>query len=333
MEIYGTIGPACLDVKILKEMFQEGMTGIRLNLSHITLKDAEHMISIYQEAAKEAGMKKPGLLIDMQGPEIRIGNLKEELILNDGESIMIGPDGIPVEESVQSYLKIGQEVLLDDGKILLKVCKESPLTCQVLRGGLLSSRKSLALVGKSIPSPALTKQDLTNLLDAKAYGVTGIMQPFVRSRDDLLQVRQAMKEADCEDLKLFAKIENTNGVDMIEDFLDLADEIVIARGDLGNAMPLWELPHVQKQISDICKKHSTPFMVVTQMLSSMEKNAVPTRAEVSDIYYAALSGAASVMVTGETAVGRYPVEVIRYLAKTAESGHRDAMHYMLHADI
>ena len=144
------------------------------------------------------------------------------------------------------------------------------------------------------------------------------MQPFVRSSDDLVLVRKVLDENGCEDIKIYAKIENASGVKNIVSFLDLCDEVIIARGDLGNSMPLWELPHTQKYISKICNDHDKPFMVVTQMLSSMEKSAVPTRAEVSDIYNAVLDGAYSVMVTGETAIGEYPVEVIRYLYNTAQ---------------
>ena len=152
---------------------------------------------------------------------------------------------------------------------------------------------------------------------AKAFGVTAVMQPFVRDRADLETVRAALDAAGASDIRLFAKIENLEGVRNLPQLLGACDEIVIARGDLGNAMPLWKLPAVQKQISAACRAAGKPFMVVTQMLASMEKSAVPTRAEVSDIFNAVLDGAASVMVTGETAVGQYPVAVISYLAKTA----------------
>ena len=144
------------------------------------------------------------------------------------------------------------------------------------------------------------------------------MQPFVRDAEDLKTLRAALNEAGAESIALFAKIENMDGVDHLSELLPHADEIVIARGDLGNAIPLWQLPGVQKHISRACKEAGKNFMVVTQMLYSMEKSPVPTRAEVSDIFNAVYDGASSVMVTGETAVGAYPVEVIRYLANTAK---------------
>ena len=329
MKIYGTIGPACLDVNIIRQMFEAGMTGMRLNLSHISLKDAADMIDLYHRASGEAGISSPDLLIDMQGPELRIGKLPKALILESGDKIILGDQGIPVPGVIFPCLREGQSVLMDDGKILLEVAEEpvegsvmegSEVTsclCNVIRGGKLESRKSIALPGTEIGTPVLTKQDRENLINASDYGVTGIMQPFVRCREDLLEVRKAMEECGCGHLSLLAKIENMTGVQRIQDYLNLADEIVIARGDLGNSMPLWELPRVQKEISEICSSNHVPFMVVTQMLASMETRPVPTRAEVSDIFHAVTDGASSIMVTGETAVGRYPVEVIRYLSNTA----------------
>ena len=184
----------------------------------------------------------------------------------------------------------------------------------VRRGGVLSGGKSIALSGVELDPPAMTRQDYENIKDAVIYGVTGVMQPFVRSAADLQTVRNALEQVGGKDIRLLAKIENLSGVENLESFFGLADEIVIARGDLGNAMPLWELPRVQKDLSRRCKAAGVPFMVVTQMLASMEHHAVPTRAEVSDIYNAVCDGASSVMVTGETAVGQYPIEVIRYLS-------------------
>lgn len=330
MKIYGTLGPACLDVNTIRQMFEAGMTGMRLNLSHISLTDAAQMINLYHMASSEAGIISPDLLIDMQGPELRIGSLPQTLILEPGDKILLGGQELPVPDVISPCLTPGQAILLDDGKILLEVeagpagstateDADAPVClCTVLRGGKLESRKSIALSGRELRTPVLTRQDRENLINAPDYGVTGIMQPFVRDREDLLEVRKAMEECGCGHLSLLAKIENISGVQRIHDYLDLADEIVIARGDLGNSMPLWELPRVQKELSEICSTARVPFMVVTQMLASMESHPVPTRAEVSDIFHAVTDGASSIMVTGETAIGKYPVEVIRYLANTAQ---------------
>lgn len=320
VEIYGTLGPACAEVSKLEQMLRLGMSGVRLNLSHVTLNQAAGELEALTLAAQRAGVR-PKLLIDMQGPELRVGALREPLWLPEGETLPL--DALALPAVVQDALTEGMELLLDDGKLLVAVCGSG--RGRVLRGGWLKSRKSVAVPGLSVSLPALTESDRENLCAAASCGVTGVMQPFVRDREDLEAVRAAMAEAGCPGLRLFAKIENRTGLDNLPALIEAADEIVIARGDLGNAMPLWELPRVQKEIAAACREHGRPFMVVTQMLASMEKSPVPTRAEVCDIFNAVLDGAASVMVTGETAVGAYPVETLRYLAKTVH----EAQHYML----
>ena len=215
----------------------------------------------------------------------------------------------------------GQQLLLDDGKLLVEVTAAGPdvLVCTVLRGGVLQSRKSIAAPGLSVPMPTLTSEDLANLRIAASCGVTGVMLPFVRGKQDILALRQALAEAGAPQIHIFAKIENLAGVQALPEFLSLVDEVVIARGDLGNAMPLWELPRCQKQLSAACRAAGVPFMVVTQMLDSMCTRAVPTRAEVSDIYNAVLDGASSLMLTGETAAGQYPVQAMEFLVRTANT--------------
>ena len=321
-QIYGTIGPACADVKTLEAMFRAGMTGIRLNLSHVTLAQAADQVDALHKAAQRCG-KQAELLIDMQGPELRVGVLAEPMTLHEGERVELGGKGIPLPEIAISALLAGQEVLLDDGKLLLRVTEqtESGAVAEVLRGGVLRGRKSLALPGADLDPPTMTASDVENIRVAASCGVTGVMQPFVRSRRDLETVRRALDENGGANIRLFAKIENQMGLERLPEFLETADEIVIARGDLGNAIPLWELP-AQKRIEAQCRKAGKPFMVVTQMLASMEQNPVPTRAEVSDIFNAVADGAAAVMVTGETAVGKWPVEVIRYLSNTVQAAER-----------
>ena len=312
-EIFGTFGPACKEQKILKEMIEAGMTGMRLNLSHTTLSASKEYIENYKNAAETFGII-PQILIDLQGPELRIGEVGKDVRLVDGEVIHLCT--IPIPQQVLEMLSVGDEVLLDDGKLLIKVVEEGK--AQVLRGGALLSHKSIKIVGKNVKMPALTKHDVENIKQAKEYGVTAIMQPFVLNGEDLRYVRSVLEEHHAGDIKIFAKIENRLGVENLENILPEADVIVIARGDLGNDMPLWELPRVQKQIEEACKKIGKPYIVVTQMLASMEQNPVPTRAEVSDVFHAVYHGAWGVMLTGETAVGKYPVEAIRYLSKTSE---------------
>ena len=325
VKIYGTLGPACRKREILKEMFREGMDGIRLNLSHTTLEEAKDLIGTCRSAARDACVE-PELLIDMQGPELRVGALKEPVRLDEGD--LIGARELPFPELVTEALEDApaeQEILLDDGKILLKTEEmddDRGIQLRVIRGGLLHSRKSVALPGCRIETPAMTEGDREQILRAKEFGVTAVMQPFVRSREDLAEVRRALDEAGGQEIRLLAKIENRAGIDRLEELIPYCDEIVIARGDLGNAMDLWELPAAQKHISAVCRERNRDFMVVTQMLDSMIERQVPTRAEVSDIFNAVLDGASSVMVTGETAAGEFPALVIRYLNRTVREAER-----------
>lgn len=324
VQIYGTLGPACSDTEILARLFEAGMTGVRLNLSHVGLPGAAKQIEHLHAAARRRGVT-PQLLIDMQGPELRVGILPAPLPLEDGTSVHLGTE-IPLPPAVLPHLTPGQEVLLDDGKLLLRVLEPLPegALARVERGGVLQSRKSAALPGVDVHLPAMTDSDRENLRLARDYGVTGVMQPFVRDREDLECVREALDAAGGQDIRLFAKIENLDGVEKLAELIPAAGEIVIARGDLGNSGPLWKLPALQKRIAAACREAGRPFMVVTQMLASMEQNPVPTRAEVSDIFNAVLDGAASVMVTGETAVGKYPVEAMEYLVNTV----REAEEYL-----
>ena len=298
--------------EVLKQMIESGMTGMRLNLSHMSLPDAGEYIDNYKKAALSLN-KDMQILIDMQGPELRVGDMADKML--DVGSVYALGDDIPVPDAVISSVCEGDELLFDDGKILCRVTGEKELT--VIRGGVLSAHKSVKVKGKDIKMPCLTEHDVENIKLARDYGVTAIMQPFVRSGEDLHFVRETLDKNGARELKIFAKLENMAGVENIGDIAPYSDCIIIARGDLGNDMPLWELPAVQKRIEDKCKEKGIPYIVVTQMLASMEHSPVPTRAEVSDIFHAVYNGAYGVMITGESAVGEYPVEAVKYLSNTA----------------
>ena len=337
VEIYGTLGPACANQSTLEQMFQAGLTGMRLNLSHTGLKESATLVDNFKKAAERAGVI-PQLLIDMQGPELRIGKLEEvklkegmQVVLSDSESVGRSNDSavpvmIPVQTEVLAAVEVCDEVLLNDGRVALSVLGKSVdgASAVVMRGGTLSSHKSIKIVGKQVQLPVLTAHDVENICLAREYGVTGLMQPFVKNGEDLAQVREVLKTHAADHIKIFAKIENRLAVEHLDSILKEADVIIIARGDLGNDMELWELPAVQKDIASACARAGKPFIVVTQMLASMEASPVPTRAEVSDIFNAVLDGAYGVMITGESAVGQYPVEAVRYLANTA----REAVEYL-----
>lgn len=321
-KLYGTLGPSCAAPDTLRALLRAGMRGVRLNLSHGTLAQSAPWIDALHAACAAEGVECE-LLVDLQGPELRVGTLASPLTLREEETLMLGAD-IPVPQVLLQNLRVGDELLLDDGALALRVEDAPAALCRVLRGGTLASRKSIAVVGRELPTPALTESDLQNLRCAKAYGVTALMQPFVRGADDLAAVRAAMRETGAEGLKLFAKIENLTGLHRLDEIIPLADVIVVARGDLGNAMPLWELPRAQEQIRQACRAAGRSFMISTQMLHSMHHAAVPTRAEVTDVYQAAKSGADYLLLTGETAVGEYPVEAMTYFSKIAAAGWADA---------
>lgn len=319
IEYFGTLGPACANEKTLEAMFQAGMTGIRLNLSHKSLTESRAWVDTYQKAAEKCG-KKPDLLIDLMGPEIRIGAVKEERMLLEGDILSFGEEDLPIPDYIYEYLTLGQRLLVDDGKIELEVVhgEKKYFKAKVLRGGVVRSRKSLALPGITVNNPTLTAADQENLKVAKDFGVTAVMLPFVRGKEDLICLRKALDENGGKEIRIFAKIENMEGMEKLPELLPFCDHIVIARGDLGNAVPLSKLPVLQQQISEYCKSKGKPFMVVTQMLNSMIDGAVPTRAEVTDIFHAIKEGASSVMLTGETAAGKYPVEAMTVLVETGE---------------
>ncbi|MBO4930444.1 MAG: pyruvate kinase, partial [Clostridia bacterium] len=275
MEIYGTFGPSCTRLDVLTEMFEAGMCGLRLNLSHRSLAESREWLELAQKAAGACG-RTSQILMDLQGPELRVGTEGPPLDLREGETLPLSALCLP--QVLLPHLQPGQALLLDDGKLQVVVQPEN--TCRVLRGGTLLPRKSVAAPGVELSLPTLTAEDHENLRLAPQMGVTGVMQSFVRGREDLLALRAALKQYGGEHIRIFAKVENRQGLETLLDWIDLADCIVIARGDLGNAMPLWQLPAIQKGIAALCVARGKPFLVVTQLLASMESRAVPTRAEV-----------------------------------------------------
>ena len=321
MEFYGTLGTACADAETLSALFAAGMTGARLNLSHTGLAACAGLLQdTYWPCAKQAGVRAH-LIVDLQGPELRVGKLDAPMDFPEGKLVVLGQGGAPIPQAVLDCARVGHEISLDDSALLVRVESHfgHSMACRVLRGGLLKSRKSLSVLGVQPDTPTLTDEDLANLDLAAEMGVTHILQPFVRGKEDLDNVRAALDTRGLGHVKIMAKIENQMGLDHLDEIISHADQICIARGDLGNSMPLWELPRVQKDIAGRCVAAGREFCLVTQLLWSMEQRAVPTRAEVLDIYNGVLDGASSLMLTGETAVGKYPVQTMEYLVKTAHT--------------
>lgn len=318
MRYYATLGPSCCDTAALAALLRRGVTGFRLNLSHTPLAARTDWIAALHVAERETGLRAQ-LMIDLRGPEVRIGDMPVPLPLAEGAAVTLGAD-IPVDGDVLDALRPGMTVLLDDGAMALTVVDGG--VCRVSRGGTLTGHKSLTLEGVDLRRPALCEADLADLSQAAALGVNAVMQPFVRSVDDLRVVRQTMAENGLADAELFAKVENQPGLDALPDWLALCDVVTIARGDLGSSLPLERLPAAQKHIAALCRSRGKPFLVVTQLLHSMIDHPSPTRAEVLDIYNAVLDGADCLMLTGETAQGRYPLESADWLIRAAQEAEK-----------
>lgn len=318
MRYYATLGPSCCDTAALSALLRRGVTGFRLNLSHTPLAARTDWIAALHEAERKTGLRAQ-LMIDLRGPEVRIGSLPAPLPLAEGAAVTLGAD-IPVDGDVLDALRPGMTVLLDDGAMALTVVDGG--VCRVTRGGTLTGHKSLTLEGVDLRRPALCEADLADLSQAAALGVNAVMQPFVRSAGDLRVVRQTMAENGLADAELFAKVENQPGLDALPDWLALCDVVTIARGDLGSSLPLERLPAAQKNIAALCRSRGKPFLVVTQLLHSMIDHPSPTRAEVLDIYNAVLDGADCLMLTGETAQGRYPLESTDWLIRVAQEAEK-----------
>ena len=318
MRYYATLGPSCCDTAALSALLRRGVTGFRLNLSHTPLAARTDWIAALHEAERKTGLRAQ-LMIDLRGPEVRIGSLPAPLPLAEGAAVTLGAD-IPVDGDVLDALRPGMTVLLDDGAMALTVVDGG--VCRVTRGGTLTGHKSLTLEGVDLRRPALCEADLADLSQAAALGVNAVMQPFVRSADDLRMVRQTMAENGLANAELFAKVENQPGLDALPDWLALCDVVTIARGDLGSSLPLERLPAAQKHIAALCRSRGKPFLVVTQLLHSMIDHPSPTRAEVLDVYNAVLDGADCLMLTGETAQGRYPLESADWLIRVAQEAEK-----------
>ena len=318
MRYYATLGPSCCDTAALSALLRRGVTGFRLNLSHTPLAARTDWIDALHEAERKTGLRAQ-LMIDLRGPEVRIGDMPAPLPLAEGAAVTLGAD-IPVDGDVLDALRPGMTVLLDDGAMALTVVDGG--VCRVTRGGALTGHKSLTLEGVDLRRPALCEADLADLSQAAALGVNAVMQPFVRSADDLRVVRQTMAENGLANAELFAKVENQPGLDALPDWLALCDVVTIARGDLGSSLPLERLPAAQKHIAALCRSRGKPFLVVTQLLHSMIGHPSPTRAEVLDIYNSVLDGADCLMLTGETAQGRYPLESADWLIRVAQEAEK-----------
>ena len=326
-KIICTLGPASSSDAMLVELIEAGAGILRLNFSHGTYEEHRTVLANVRRAVERTGVEI-SVLQDLQGPKIRIGEIGVPSIdLRQGEKLVItteqivgGPGRVSTTyEGLPRDVAPGAEILLDDGKLRLRVLdvREKEVTCEVLVGGSLSSHKGINLPGVAVSAPSLTEKDMSDLEFGLAADVDYVALSFVRTADDVRHLRAAIaarKPAGQRPL-IVAKIEKPQAIANIDEIIAATDAVMVARGDLGVELPAEDVPLLQKMIIARCNGAGKPVIIATQMLESMVGSPTPTRAEVSDVANAVLDGGDAVMLSGETSVGKYPVETVRIMAR------------------
>ena len=323
-KIVATLGPACSSKSVLKDMIMEGLNVCRLNFSHGSYDDHANSIKMIREINEELGLNV-AILADLQGPKIRTNEMEANgVLLEVGNEIKIITDkvlGNAVRFSI-NYQKLpqdvspGEKILLDDGKIMLEVIKtngKTEITCKIVQGGILSSKKGVNFPNTKISLPSLTEKDQLDLDFALDHEVDWIGLSFVRSARDIIELKHRIAARGAK-AKVIAKIEKPEALENIDDIINESDGLMVARGDLGVEIPFQNVPLIQKMLISKCVRKAKPVIVATQMMESMINNMTPSRAEVNDVANAVLDGTDAVMLSGETSVGKYPIEVIRTMS-------------------
>jgi pyruvate kinase len=339
-KIIATIGPACNSKEILKKMILQGLDVFRLNFSHGTHEDHEHAICMINELNEEMGTNI-AILVDLQGPKLRIGEVENNgvLLKENSEIRFVTHEFIGNSEKVSmSYqqfpkdVKPDEIVLVDDGKIKLKVLetnRKDEVKLKVISGGMLSSRKGVNLPNTRISLPSLTKKDVEDATFALKHDVQWIALSFVRNASDIKLLRKIIVESG-KFVRIISKIEKPEAVNSFDEILEHSDGVMVARGDLGVETPFEEVPVLQKSLVRKCIAKEKPVIIATQMMEGMITNFLPTRAEATDVSNAVLDGADAVMLSGETSMGKYPVKVIENMQKVIHS--TEASGFYLHHD-
>lgn len=328
-KIICTLGPAIDSDEMLKKMIKNGLDCARLNFSHGTHEEHLTRIERVKRVRKELGMYIP-ILLDTKGPEIRLKKFENDsVIVEQGQKFTLYADdrlgnkeGISITyPNLASVLKVGTKILIDDGKVEIEVTEfsGSDVICKVNNGGKLSNNKSINIPGCSIDMPYISERDKSDILFGIENDVDFIAASFVRTKDDVWDLRRLLNENGGEEIKIISKIENMQGVENIDDIVAASDGIMVARGDMGVELPYTMLPKIQKDIIKKCFRTGKYVITATQMLESMTKSPRPTRAEVSDIANAIYDGTTGIMLSGESAAGDYPVESVSTMENIAES--------------
>ena len=325
-KIVATIGPSSETPERLRALVAAGMNAARLNFSHGTHEEHAEVVRRIREVESESG-HPVALIADLQGPKLRIGDLDEPVVLTRGQRIVVSPeegcsDGeLPIAPAViGDVLEPGHDVLIDDGLVRLHVeeVEQGRATCQVVVGGRVSSHKGVNLPGVPIPIPSITRKDASDLDFALSLGVDFVALSFVRSPADVRDLKSLIEQAGSH-AHVIAKIEKAEAIDVLDDVLAETDAVMVARGDLGVEIGAASVPLLQKRIIQKALERGKPVITATQMLESMVSSPEPTRAEASDVANAVLDGTSAVMLSGETAVGEYPVEAVAYMDRIARA--------------
>lgn len=328
-KIVCTIGPSSESPEVMRKLILAGMNVARLNFSHGDFEEHGNRIRNLRKVSAELG-RHTAILLDTKGPEIRVGKLKEEPIeLVQGDTIILTTEEIEGDKNrisityknLPNDVAPGSTLLIDDGLIGLSVLevKGGDIVCRINNGGTLKSKKSVNAPGVKISLPGITEKDRADIVFGIQQGIDFIAASFVRKAQDVLEIRELLEQHNATHIQIISKIENQEGVDNLDDILQVSDGLMVARGDLGVEIPAEHVPLVQKEMIRKCNLAGKPVITATQMLDSMQRNPRPTRAEASDVANAILDGTDAIMLSGETAAGKYPVESVETMARIAIS--------------
>ena len=341
-KIICTLGPATDDLAVLEQLMKEGMNVARLNFSHGTQE--EQLGRINAVKAMRAKLNLPvAILLDTRGPEIRIKTFQEGRInLKTGDTFTLTTREIEGDSTAVSVtysrfpqnIQKGTKILIDDGLVGMEAVEitDTDVVCKVLNGGDLSNRKSINVPGVKIDMEYLNEKDKADIIFGIQNDIDFIAASFVRSKQDLLDIKAVLKQHGAEHIEIISKIENQEGVNKAEEILSECAGIMVARGDLGVEVEFDELPRIQKNLITLCKKHGKKVITATQMLDSMIKNPRPTRAETSDVANAVYDGTSAIMLSGETSVGKYPVDTLKTMVRIAEKAEDNIDYRVTHND-
>lgn len=316
-KIIATISDRRCDTELLHQLYRHGMNVVRLNSAHQDRQAAQKVVDAVRLVSDQIA-----ILVDTKGPEIRT-RVQQSLAVEEGQTITLGAEGSTAElcvsyDQIAADLPLQAKILIDDGQVQLEVVSKAIdlLTCKVCNSGQIQNKKSVNIPGINLTLPSLTDKDVDFIKYAVEQKLDFIAHSFVRNKDDVLAVQSILDEYDSP-IKIIAKVENREGINNIEEILDVVAGVMVARGDLGIEVPACEVPLMQKQVIEACLQRAKPVIVATHMLESMIASPRATRAEVSDIANAILDGASAIMLSGETAYGKYPVDAVRTMSEIA----------------